>query len=1153
MPGKNRLRTPHWRLSRREFVGGAAGAGALMVTGALGATRDPQDVPAAHAIARSRYSVDGTAIVGRGPTMHFGNRPLYLNNGNSFVMAGDRPLIRYIQNHYMFGTFMISLVRGNTPCRWLHLADDIESTYRAGRMTWLVRDRVFPGATVSLSTVPMAGVDGMAIRMQVQGAEAGDRLIWAYGGAYSNSNPLYGLSWELDPSGDPQLLERGFSPAEAAGNDARVIEGGFSVHEGAATSFGKCSVPCRIGVGDASFAGDPIALMASSTQKLPIIWGAIGSESLQDAYLAIRGFIDPAATEPAAMPILDPPADFAAGSQHKEAIANRIVVTTPDPHLNAIASAAAVAVDGVWYPPTFVHGGMGWNIPFPGWRTIYGGTVLGWHDRVEAEARHYIGFQVRSSNKVDAKADPAKLLCLQGSESRYYGVGRIDRDQDIYNMQEQFFDQLVYDWRATADPQLESLLRPALELHLQWMGECFDPDEDGVYESYINTWPTDSVWYNGGGAVESSVYAYRGHAAARDMARRANDPQSEAFHTAMLEKIRKGFFEKLWIPRKGHAGTYRDQSGHKRLHEDAWLYSIFLPIDAGNLLTLEQAAQSLRYTETGLQNDKMPLGGRTVFYSNWVPGVSSVRANAPGENHHLALAYFQTGLAEDGWDIMRGTFMQTGFGAAVPGNLGALGVTDFGDFLHPFCRTLVEGLFGYLPDYPNGVVNISPQFPAEWNHASIKIRDVALGFERSDGKATLEIELAHQAAMSVRLPVRAGHVNSVMIDGEEARWELLPGFGQSIVCLHVPSRSNAVVTINSSAPLPQFGAIALRRNVGETIALRADRARIISFSDPQAILSDASVSDGVITAILNGNAAGHHTIIAQVDAEGAPQLRLFHLDVTDRAAEQLRQAKTVQQIPRRVRWEPVDLSAALNADVCSIFREKYLSPRPETSSVRIGTDGYSPWTFNFWKAGPPVIELDKVAGMRDKSGRLVTPQGVPFHWGENATGRNIVFTSLWDNWPNRISLPVNRSGDAVFLLIAGSTNPMQCRIANAVITFRYADGIFETLELIPPINYWNLAPISYNVASGGSSISIRCDYTDPSVAFVVPKPYPETVQLGKNCRAMLLNHRLRTAQLADVTVETLSQDVVVGLMGLSIMNPGRHRGTHAGRILSAGR
>ena len=68
-------------------------------------------------------------------------------------------------------------------------------------------------------------------------------------------------------------------------------------------------------------------------------------------------------------------------------------------------------------------------------------------------------------------------------------------------MQSQFFDQLIEEYRWTNDSALISFLRPALELHLQWQEECFDPDGDGVYESYLNSWPTDSQWYNGGGSA----------------------------------------------------------------------------------------------------------------------------------------------------------------------------------------------------------------------------------------------------------------------------------------------------------------------------------------------------------------------------------------------------------------------------------------------------------------------------------------------------------------------------------------------------------------------------------------------------------------------------------------------------------------------------
>jgi hypothetical protein len=112
---------------------------------------------------------------------------------------------------------------------------------------------------------------------------------------------------------------------------------------------------------------------------------------------------------------------------------------------------------------------------------------------------------------------------------------------------------------------------------------------------------------------------------------------------------------------------------------------------------------------------------------------------------------------------------------------------------------------------------------------------------------------------------------------------------------------------------------------------------------------------------------------------------------------------------------------------------------------------------------------------------------------------------------------------------------MQGRIANAVLRLKYADGIEETLELVPPYNYWNLSPIKGIQARAqfGSSY-----YTEPGEEFTVPKPWPMTVELGSNCRAMVLNRKLRPGvMLKEITLEALSQESVIGLMGVSIMNP----------------
>ncbi len=529
-------------------------------------------------------------------------------------------------------------------------------------------------------------------------------------------------------------------------------------------------------------------------------------------------------------------------------------------------------MDGGWYPPVFVHSNMAWNVPFPGWQMIFGGTVCGWHDRVKAEAAYYVGSQVTESDKTLAKADPGLRLCVQHQDSRFYGRGHIVQDQAFYNMQTQFFDQIVYDWRWTADPELEKLLRPALDLHLEWVHDCFDPDDDGLYESYINTWPTDSVWYNGGGSVEETAYAYRGHQAARDMAQRAGDAASTEYHSAMMNKIKSAFLAKLWIPRRGHAGAYIEQAGHGRLHEDAWLYSICLPIDAG-LVTPRQAAESLYYTEWGLQNDRTPFGGREVWTSNWLPGIWSVRPLCLLDYLNLSLAYFQADFAEDGWDIL--------LGAVLPAcqHFGATGVGGASLIL----RVTLEGLFGVLADYPNGMVRFTPHLPADWDRASFRTPDVAVQFERADNTDTWEVELTRPAAMEVVLPVRAKRITAVTANGKTVGYEVLPSFGHTLLKMNLPAGSTVKVVVTVEDRLPQFGPVYVKGRVGQGVTLKVERAdvRIVDISDPQCVLTGTSVTPSTLIGYLaqpvlgaiakaDGDHVARHTAVATLQVGALP-------------------------------------------------------------------------------------------------------------------------------------------------------------------------------------------------------------------------------------------------------------------------------------------
>jgi hypothetical protein len=259
---------------------------------------------------------------------------------------------------------------------------------------------------------------------------------------------------------------------------------------------------------------------------------------------------------------------------------------------------------------------------------------------------------------------------------------------------------------------------------------------------------------------------------------------------------------------------------------------------------------------------------------------------------------------------------------------------------------------------------------------------------------------------------------------------------------------------------------------------------------------------------------GHHLLLEKVRTGELDQYQLVKLHVTAPVATPPGPA------PESARWECLDLSSVYNGDIRTIFKQQYLSPRPKTASVRIGVDGYSAWTFPYWKLDPPDIDLSNVPA----AGRIMTKQRVPFARFEPA--RNIAFTSLWDNWPDSVTLRVGRAAEAIWMLVAGSTNPMQTRIANAELRFRYADGKTEKLELVPPLNFWSLCPLGDR------------DYSYERDAFALPKTPPATVQLGRNCRAMVLAWKLRPGvRLEDITLESLSQEVVIGLMGASLMNP----------------
>ena len=84
-------------------------------------------------------------------------------------------------------------------------------------------------------------------------------------------------------------------------------------------------------------------------------------------------------------------------------------------------------------------------------------------------------------------------------------------------------------------------------------------------------------------------------------------------------------------------------------------------------------------------------------------------------------------------------------------------------------------------------------------------------------------------------------------------------------------------------------------------------------------------------------------------------------------------------------------------------------------------------------------------------GILKTEYGADFALG-GANASNAVFTALYDQFPDEVSIPLTGKAEKIALLTVLSTNPNVAWLEAAAITVEYADGTSASLSLLPPDN-----------------------------------------------------------------------------------------------------
>ncbi len=856
---------------------------------------------------------------------------------------------------------------------------------------------------------------------------------------------------------------------------------------------------------------------------MPSYEGSITLKPGQSRYVALF----PSGVEPVAEKRL--PALFAKAEAERAELASAFSMSTPDVWINPIGNALSVAADGIWSGEAWLHGSIGWRTPHLGWRGAYVGDAIGLHDRALKHFRTYAANQVTDIPPVLDHPRQDSVLNLARAEKRWgtpmYSNGYICRrpgkkdEMSHYDMNLVYVDAMLRHFRHTADTAAMRELLPVVKLHLDWEKRNFDPDGDHLYDAYCCIWASDALYYSGGSVTHSSAYNMFANKLAADVAEAIGE-NPEPYRSEAVA-IGRAIDSVLWLDKRGHWAEFKDYGPEGRLHPAAALWTIYHAIDSEVADPFENYAATV-YVDRDIPHIPVEAEGvdeplYTLSTTNWKPYSWSINNVAIAEVMHTALAYWQGGRAEEAYRLMKGTVIDNMYLGASPLNFGQISwydaargecYRDFADPIGVWSRAITEGLYGIRPVRigADPRVDIIPGFPAAWDKASISLPEVGYAFTRDGDTDTYRVENRYPAGTVLRLTVPASGLDKVLVNGREVRAVSVP---------------NSIGAPRVSVNLADAGTSTVVVKRGRKVAAKP-------------------------TGTTRDEGGVRFTEMA------AGPLVWWEAETVDLPALVPSLPKDFAEVEAS-KCEPVRIDSRYNAKVTDIFRNEYLSPRPPVTTLQLPSQGIGEWCHP--KATFDIDDAPLRAMLAAAGDTLATTLGIGF--AIPSRGNNIVFTSLWDNYPAKASIQLTGKASHIYLLMAGSTNHMQWGMENAMLTAVYADGTSSTLPLVNPLNW---APIEQDFYTDDHA------YAQPGGA---PNPYRLSFADGRVSRNLLddmagkkvaidggmeLGAKTGRAipggagvlvdfpvdpekQLASLTLETLSRDVVIGIMAVTLQRP----------------
>ena len=783
---------------------------------------------------------------------------------------------------------------------------------------------------------------------------------------------------------------------------------------------------------------------------------------------------------------------FDAAEQWRNLLASSVCFHTPDAYINPIGGALVMAADGAWDGKVWQHGAVGWRMPLPGWRAAYMGDFLGMPDRQRTHFDAYAKSQVTDVPVTEPHLMDEKNNLARGTYkwgTPMYSTGYICRNPEKNNQFHHYDMNLVY---------IDELL-----WHFQF-------DADTTYMRKM--WPVikshlaweKQAWDPDNDGLYDAYCCIWASDALQYNSGAVTHSSAYNYRANLLAARIAGIIGE-------NPGPYQEEADRilKAMNERLWLK------DAGHWAEYQDFMGLKRvHRDAALWSIYTPIdcGAGTPEQNYWA--TRYIDRHIPHIPYIYNKVEYQT-LSTSDWAPYEWSINNVAMAEVMHTVLAYYQAGRTEEAYQLLKANILD--FMYLGSSPA-------------NFGQLSQLDVATGEGYRD--------FADVTGISSRALIQG--LYGITPNALEGECILRPGFPAAwdSASVHTPYLDYSFKRVNGKdvfdviqnfkRPLK----LVIRQNLGggkyKDTAFSTDKVQHIEMPTilPKEERDMKDEKDMV----------GKYPLAESI-AEQAVDAWASIKGVGNDFAE---------VNPKECR--KVNMDKVFNANVSDIFKNQYLSPRSPYTTLCVPTQGIGDW-----------CSTKKTANIDDTKFRSLIKDGVfwahvdgdlPFRSPKE--GKNIVYTSLWDNYPDSISIMLKGKASHAYLLMAGSTNPMQYAIENAVIRVEYADGTRNELMLTPPVNWCpieqdflenatafpqpELRPYRVGLASGKVSRHLFRDLHLEVIRNMADVPgFKKAVAEVDGGAAILLDMPLDAKKkLKRLILRTLSNEVVIGLMGITL-------------------